>query len=120
MAATGVLTSRSEYDARTAAGERLEFDDGQVIEIPNNDSLQDRLKARLVRQLNRQLPDPAEAANEQSFEIVPNQVRHPDVAVCLHPQAAVPFGKRARPASQSPVVSGKRLAISLGDVAPRP
>ena len=89
MVATEVLISRAEYEARTAAGERLEFDDGNIIEMPNNDSLHDRIKAKLVRQLNRQLPDPIEAANEQAFEVAPDRVRHPDVAVCLEPQAGV-------------------------------
>ena len=62
MVATEVLTSRAEYDARTAAGERLEFDEGNIIEMPNSDSLHDRIKAILARQMNRQLPDPIEAA----------------------------------------------------------
>ena len=95
MIATEVLTSRAEYDARTAAGERLEFDDGNIIEMPNNDSLHDRIKAKLARHLNRQLPDPIEAANEQAFEVASGRVRHPDVAVCLEPQPGV-AGQRLR------------------------
>lgn len=89
MASTAVLISRFEYDARIAAGERLEYDDGQIIEMPNNDSLHDGIKATLVRQLNRQLDDPMEAANEQAFEVAPNRIRHPDVAVCLQPRPRV-------------------------------
>jgi len=83
MASTAVLTSRAEYDARTAAGERLEFDDGQVIEMPNNDSLHDGIKETLICELIRQLPPPIVAANEHTFEITPDRIRHPDVALCL-------------------------------------
>ena len=89
MASSAALVSRSEYDARTAAGERLEYDDGAIIEIPNNDSVHDWIKGIFVRSLNRRLDDPIMAANEQAFEVTPNQIRHPDVAVCLFPRVVV-------------------------------
>ena len=89
MASTAVLVSESEYDARTAAGERLEYDDGAIIEMPNNDSVHDRIKSRFGRWLNRQLDDPAEAGNEVAFEVAPNRFRHPDVSVVLRPQPVV-------------------------------
>ncbi|MBM3769631.1 MAG: Uma2 family endonuclease, partial [Acidobacteria bacterium] len=86
MASTAVLTSRAEYDARTEAGERLEFDDGQVIEMPNNDSLHDGIKARLLGELHRQLPEEVVAGNEMAFELVKDRVRIPDIAVCITPR----------------------------------
>jgi Uma2 family endonuclease len=94
MASTAVQISRSEYDARTAAGERLEYDNGAVIEMPNNDSVHDWIKAIFNRALNRQLDDPIVAANELAFEVAPGRIRHPDVAVCLFPR---------------PIESGKKL-----------
>ncbi len=114
MVATEVLTSRAEYDARTAAGERLEFDEGNIIEMPNNDSLHDRIKAKLARQLNRQLPDPIEAANEQAFEVATDKVRHPDVAVCLQPQPGV-AGQRFKgsPDLAIEIVSPSESALDL-------
>ena len=83
MVATQVLTSRAEYEARTAAGERLEFDDGNIIEMPNNDSIHDGIKETLVCEFLRQLPRPVVAANEQAFEVAPDKIRHPDVALNL-------------------------------------
>ncbi len=116
MASTVVLVSREEYDARTAAGERLDYDDGVIVPMPNNDSLHDRIKARLVRQFNRQLEDPTEAANEQTFEVAPNRVRHPDVAVCLVPRPAE-AGKKIQGAPDLAVeiVSDSDTAKDLDD-----
>ena len=99
MASTAILASLDEYDVRTAAGERLEFDRGVLIPMPDNDSLHESVKAKVVGQLNRQLDDPIQAGNELTFEVSPNQVRHPDVAVLLRPPAAI-AGHRLQGAPQ--------------------
>jgi len=116
MTTTAVLVSRDEYDARTAAGERLDYDDGVIIPMPNNDALHDRIKAKLARQLNRQLDDPCEAANEQAFEIAPDRVRHPDVAVCLQPRAPTPGRKMQGPPDLAiEIVSDSDIAKELDE-----
>ncbi len=114
MASTAVLTSRAEYDARTAAGERLEYDDGQIIEMPNNDSLQDGIKETLVCELIRQLPRPIVAANEHTFEITPDRVRHPDVALCLTPRSRIARKKfQGAPDLAVEIISPSENAIDL-------
>ncbi|MDX2268498.1 MAG: Uma2 family endonuclease [Bryobacter sp.] len=116
MASTATLISRAEYDARTAAGERLDFDDGVIIPMPNNDSLHDGIKLSLARLLNRQLEDPIEAGNELAFEVAPDRVRHPDVAVCLTRRARI-AGKRFQgpPDLAIEIVSDSDSAKDLDD-----
>lgn len=114
MASTAISISRADYDALTAAGERLDYDEGQVIEMPNNDSLHDVIKGKLVRALLRQLPEDVFAASELTFEIAPNKIRHPDVALLL----ATPVGVAGRKLSGSPdlaieVVSPTENALDL-------
>ncbi len=116
MASTAILASLDEYDARTAAGERLEFDRGVFIPMPNNDSLHESVKTKLVRQLNRQLDDPIEAGNELTFEVAPSRVRHPDVALLLRPRRAV-AGRRFQgaPDLAIEIVSASDSASDLDD-----
>lgn len=89
MVATDELISRGEYNARTAAGERLDFDNGRIIPIPDGDSLRDGIKGHLVSALVRQLPEPIVAGNHLTFEVAPDRIRHPDVALCLVPPPMV-------------------------------
>lgn len=83
MGAIAVLVSRAEFDARTAAGERLEYDDGQVIEMANNDSLHEGIKSDLSRELSAQLPRTYDLGAEITFEVTPDCIRQPDISVCL-------------------------------------
>lgn len=84
--AIATLVSRAEYDARTAAGERLEYDDGVVLAMPNNDSIHDGTKGDFNWSLVRSLQDPARVFVETAFEVEPDRVRHPDLAVLLTPR----------------------------------
>jgi Uma2 family endonuclease len=83
MATTSTLASLAEYEARTAGGERLEYSDGVLLPMPNNDSVHDLIKGELATALARQLPESALVVNEMAFEVTPANVRHPDVAVLL-------------------------------------
>lgn len=114
--ATATLVSRAEYDARTAAGERLEFDDGVILERPNNDSLHDMLKTEISWQLSRQLSDPARVCAELTFEVAPQRVRHPDVSVLLTPRPAL-AGQRMQgaPDLAIEIVSESDSAEELGN-----
>lgn len=87
--AIATLVSRAEYDARTAAGERLEYDDGLILEMPNNDSLHDHLKTELNWMLAKFLENPARVCAELTFEVEPNRIRHPDLSVILEPLPVV-------------------------------
>jgi len=114
MASTAVSTSRAEYDALTAAGERLEYDEGQIIEMPNNDSLHDVIKGTLVCALIRQLPKSVFAASEITFEIAPNKIRHPGVALLLKKPAGVAGRKlTGSPDLAIEVVSPNENALDL-------
>ncbi len=86
MATVPVLVSKAEYEARAAAGERVEYSDGIVEAMPNNDSVHDILKGRLATLLARGLPETALVVNEMAFDVTPAHVRHPDVAVLLKPR----------------------------------
>jgi Uma2 family endonuclease len=84
MASAPVLASLAEYEARTAAGERLEYSDGVLLPMPNNDSVHDSIKGGLAMALTRQFPESALVVNEMAFDVTPMNVRHPDVAVLLN------------------------------------
>jgi Uma2 family endonuclease len=42
-----------------------------------------------VSELVRQLPEPIVAGNHITFEVAPDRIRHPDVALCLVPRPRV-------------------------------
>ena len=114
MASTAVSTSRAEYDALTAAGERLEYDEGQTIEMPNNDLLHDVIKGTFVCELVLQLQRKVFAVNEMAFEIAPNKIRHPDVAVLLKKPAGIAGQKlTGSPDLAIEVVSPSENALDL-------
>lgn len=109
-----VSISLAEYDALTAAGERLDYDDGRVVAIAECDSLCEVIKGTLVCELICQLPKHVFAASEITFEIAPNEIRHPDVALLL----VKPVGIAGRKLSGSPdlaieVVSPSENALDL-------
>lgn len=58
MAASAILVARSEYDARTVAGERIDYDQGRILPMTNDDAEHDGIKGDLSGVLWRQLPPP--------------------------------------------------------------
>jgi len=83
----------AEYASRAAAGERIEYSDGIIEPMPNNDSVHDVIKFRLATALARRLPEPALVGNEMAFDVASGYVRHPDVAVLLEPPPMVEHAK---------------------------
>lgn len=90
MGAIAALVSRAEFDARVSAGERLEFDEGVVIEMANNDSQHDGIKSDFARALGRQLPEHCDVGAEVAFELATDKIRTPDIAVSLSRRPRVP------------------------------
>lgn len=81
MTSTAVSAPRPEYDARVAAGERLEFDRGAIIEIGIGDAEHEIIKSLLAKILIRQKPSDALVAVESGFELTPDLCRVPDLAI---------------------------------------
>lgn len=116
MATAPVLATIADYEARTAAGERLEYADGELIPMPNNDSVRDVIKFEFACAIARQLPEPAIVGNEMAFDLTPAHVRHPDVAVLLRPVPREPGRKvQGAPDLAIEVVSDSDTAASLDD-----
>ncbi len=81
------------YIARPEPGDAVEYADGELLPMPNNDSVHDAIKARLATSIARQVAEPAIVGNEMAFDVTPVHVRHPDVAVLLRPPATAPGRK---------------------------
>ena len=57
--------------------------------MTDTDSVHDSLMAGLFSELIRQLPPPVAGGNFVTFEVAPDQIRHPDIAICLRPRPRV-------------------------------
>ena len=116
MAAPQVLVSLAEYDARTDAGERLEYTDGVIEPMPNKDSVHDVLKACLNTALARQTGEGVQVVCEMAFALEPDIIRHPDVAVLLREPPTRPGAKVAgAPDLAVEIVSESDYARQLDD-----
>jgi Uma2 family endonuclease len=115
MGATiAALVSRAEFEARTAAGERLEYDEGQVIEMGMNDSQYEGIKGDLTAELILQLPQSFETIAEAAYEITDDKVRQPDISVCLSRRPRTAGRKRqGSPELAIEIVSPSDIAADL-------
>lgn len=84
-----MFATLSEYERRTADGERLDFDAGRVVQIPESDSVLDGIMARLTGALIRQMPRPALAGNFLTYELAPGRIRHPRIGLVLKPRRRI-------------------------------
>lgn len=111
-----ISVSRAEYYARAAAGERIELADGEILPMPNNDSVHDFLKFDLCREIALRLGRAGWAGNEMCFELNPDLIRHPDIAVLLSRPRIQPHVRvQGAPDLAIEIVSDSDTAKSLDD-----